>query len=252
MTDICKKLDAQIPEDAVETREQAGRKLSYLSGAYVIRRLNEVLGQGNWAYTSEVNLVHTGQIESRSGTTNSVHYIARVRLVVTVDEKSTEFTDYGYGDGTDKNNPGKAHELAVKESITDGLKRCAKNLGISMGLGLYFKDGQYVGQEETVSTPVPKQSANNTNAAVRKENTKETPKTVSSASNTGGERKTNPVAKASIKSAFAVLEAQKKTTAKDFREKFLSNKKVDELTDDQAQQAWMKITTEYKELTTKA
>jgi recombination DNA repair RAD52 pathway protein len=56
----------------------------------------------------------------------------------------TEFIDYGYGDGSDKFKIGKAHELAVKEAVTDGIKRCAKNLGMSMGLALYDKTQENV------------------------------------------------------------------------------------------------------------
>jgi recombination DNA repair RAD52 pathway protein len=54
------------------------------------------------------------------------------------------YGDVGYGDGSDKTNPGKAHELAAKEAVTDALKRCAKNLGMSMGLALYDKTQENV------------------------------------------------------------------------------------------------------------
>lgn len=143
--EIVKELDAKIPRDAISERDGGGgRKLSYLEGHYVIDRLNKVLGPGNWAYTSEANVAHQGTISGKSGETYSVHYITKVRLVVTIGDKPTEFSDYGYGDGSDRNNPGKAHELAVKESVTDGLKRCAKNLGMSMGLALYDKSQENV------------------------------------------------------------------------------------------------------------
>lgn len=151
--ELVKDLDAKIPREAISTREAGnGRRLDYLSGYYVIDRLNKVLGPGNWAYEADSHLVHQGIVPSRSGDTHSVHYLSKVRLVVTIGGKPTEFRDYGYGDGTDKTNPGKAHELAVKESVTDGLKRCAKNLGMSFGLALYSKDQENVDEGQQNGT----------------------------------------------------------------------------------------------------
>jgi recombination DNA repair RAD52 pathway protein len=242
--DIRKTLDANIPEDAVETRDGGGRKLSYLSGAYVIKRMNEVFGQGNWEYQIDsLTKVFEGEVEQRSGKVFATSYIAEVRLRAYLSGRgnegkwfeATEFMDVGYGDGTDRTNPGKAHELAVKEAVTDGIKRAAKNLGISMGLGLYFKDGQYVGAEEEVAQPVGNESRSEKKNSVPLEQPTQA--------------KTNPVAKSSIKSAFAVLKSQGKSTPEEFKAKYLENKKVDDLNDDQAQLAWKKITTDFKELT---
>lgn len=161
--EIRKKLDEKIPRDVISLRDGGGsKKLSYLEGWYVISRLNEVFGQGNWANdVIEMRLVYEG--EGQRGFT--CHYIAKIRLVVDFgDGLKTEFTDYGYGDGSDKMGPGKAHELAVKEAVTDGLKRCAKNLGMSMGLALYDKSQENVDdgdQEENRGsrnpTPSPRQ-----------------------------------------------------------------------------------------------
>lgn len=132
-----KKLDEKIPRDVVKEREGGGnRTFSYLEGHYVIARMNEIFGQGNWAYVAEeAKCVHTGEVNGKF----VAHYIARVRLEVPA-LRHALFVDYGYGDGSDKSNPGKAHELAVKEAVTDGLKRAAKNLGMSMGLALYDKE----------------------------------------------------------------------------------------------------------------
>src|ERR1700749_4124519 len=100
-TDLQKQLDENIPENVISTRQAGnGRTLDYLETWYVIDRLNQVLGQGNWAYSSEVNCVRDGTLKTSSGETNSVHYIARVRLVAQLGEQSTEFTDYGDGEGT--------------------------------------------------------------------------------------------------------------------------------------------------------
>lgn len=152
---VVQELDAKIPRECISSREGAkGTKLSYLAGWYVIDRLNKVLGIGNWAYSSEANVVHSGVVKNYKGEESfAVHYLAKVRLVVELPGGvKTEFVDYGYGDGTDRSNAGKAHELAVKEAVTDGIKRCAKNLGMSLGLALYSKEGDNI--EE--SAPAPK------------------------------------------------------------------------------------------------
>lgn len=145
------ELDAKIPRQAISTRDAGrGRTLDYLSGYYVIKRMNEVFGQGNWSYSADVQKLHEGTVKDRyDADVHSVHYMARVTLDVKIGEQHvTFFTDYGYGDGTDKVNPGKAHELAIKEAVTDGVKRCAKNLGMSLGLALYDKEQEFVDETE--------------------------------------------------------------------------------------------------------
>lgn len=148
---ILSQLDEKIPRSAIAKREAGGGvKLDYVQGWWVIDRLNKVIGHGNWAYSSKLTLVHQGKITDRYGKdVFTCHYLAEVRLAITMGQVQTEFTDVGYGDGSDKMNPGKAHELAAKEAVTDGLKRCAKNLGMSFGLALYDKTQEFVSEEES-------------------------------------------------------------------------------------------------------
>lgn len=150
-------LNEAIPRDVVREREGGGRsKLSYLEGHYVIDRLNKVFGPLGWASDANITLVHEGKVNDKY----VAHYVAKVRIVAEVDGLRTEHNDYGYGDGMDRSNPGKAHELAVKEAVTDGIKRCAKNFGMSMGLALYDKDQTNVDDgpapEQPRSRPAPK------------------------------------------------------------------------------------------------
>ena len=144
-------LDAKIPRDVIKQREGGGKfKLDYLEGWYVIARLNEVFGQGNWEYASQVEKLYEGVVQGKFGDSYYTSYSAQVTLSVMVDPEfgtKATFTDYGFGDGSDKNNPGKAHELAIKEAVTDGIKRCAKNLGMSFGLALYDKSREFVEDE---------------------------------------------------------------------------------------------------------
>jgi DNA repair and recombination protein RAD52 len=172
---IVQELDSKIPRDVISTREGGGgRKLSYLEGHYVIDRLNKVIGIGNWAYTSDVIKVFEGEQNGKFSTS----YIGKVRLVCTLPGGvQTEFTDVGYGDGTDPRSPGKAHELAVKEAVTDALKRCAKNLGMSMGLALYSKEQENVDDESTQAVaqpPVAYEKKENGNAGAKEKTARST------------------------------------------------------------------------------
>lgn len=154
--DLVKELDSKIPADAVSKRDGGrGMKLSYLEGWYVRDRLNKTLGQGNWSYTSNVAPVLNDIVPSERGDRARVAYVSNVSLSVQLPNGSgATFSDVGYGDGLDS-NPGKAHELAVKEAVTDGLKRCAINLGMSMGLALYDKTQENV-EDAVDAEPTPK------------------------------------------------------------------------------------------------
>ena len=158
------KLDEKIPASCVSVRDGGkGAKLSYLKGHYVIDRLNQVFGSLGWA-TDLVSLdkLHEGAIKNRYD--QDVHYVsykAIVRLVVETaladgSVLKTAHTDVGFGDGQDGANPGKSHELAMKEAVTDAMKRCAKNLGQSMGLALYDKDQPNV-EDDTDAAPKPQE-----------------------------------------------------------------------------------------------
>lgn len=170
---INQELNAKIPREAVLEREGSnGRSFSYLAGHYVIDRLNSIFGPLFWASsTIENKCVHSGAVESYGKTTHTAHYIARVRLVVQVGGVATEHCGTGYGDGSDKINVGKAHELAAKEAETDALKRAAKNLGMSLGLALYDKDQENVEDEPQQKEEPKKSAAPNTANKASKGNT---------------------------------------------------------------------------------
>lgn len=251
MSDVKQRLDENIPKEVIKTRVGGGnRELSYLETWYVIDRLNQVLGQGNWAYSSEVNCVHNGTVKTQYGEAYSVHYIARVRLVVNVDERDTEFTDYGYGDGTDKSNPGKAHELAVKEAVSDGLKRCAKNLGRSMGLALYDKSQEFVGtRKENSGAKTGNKVSDTTNPSDGSTKISKIDGTkTSSKKTTSGSTTSSSSTKDVIGAAYETLKAQGKITAEDFKKRFLNNTPLSQLTPAGAETVLIALRVEYKEL----
>lgn len=155
---IEKELDQKIPRDVVSLRDGGGgRKLSYLEGHYVIDRLNKVFGHLNW--TKEITDVR--QVVNTTPKGEFPAYLVKVTLVVKVitnheHDLYTTVIKEGYGYGSDKSGLN-AHELAIKEAVTDALKVAAKDLGMSMGLALYDKTQENVEdaeQETKVVAPV--------------------------------------------------------------------------------------------------
>lgn len=151
------ELSAKIPRDVVELREGAnGKQLSYLAGHYVIDRLNMVFGPLNWAkeitdIKEVVNTVTKQDYKTKQAVThNFPAYLVKVRLTVFVEGRATVKEGYGYG--ADKSGLN-AHELAIKEAVTDALKVAAKDLGMSMGLALYDKTQENVQDEPAVTVP---------------------------------------------------------------------------------------------------
>lgn len=238
------ELDAKIPRDVIKTRDGGnGVQLDYLSSYYVIKRLNEVLGQGNWSYTiNALQLVHAGPFEKTNWRTKekeqhfSAHYLAKILLAVRLsDGTAVTFEDVGYGDGTDKAMLGKCHELASKEAVTDGIKRCAKNLGMSFGLALYDKEQENVSEEtETTTGPTGKMA-----------------QSAKEASNDKAPTVTEENAKKLIKQSFEVLNAQKKTNKEKFVEQYLKPHgvaKTDALTSTQVNAVMSQLRTAHPEL----
>ena len=265
-TELQGKLDQNIPASAVEKRSGGGGKeLSYLTGAYVINRLNEVLGQGNWGYTlKSLTKTFEGKIIQgfKKEEVVTVSYIAQLVFEANIEGKRAFFEEIGYGDGTDKTNPGKAHELATKEAVTDALKRAAKNLGISFGLGLYFKSEEYVDEtplEVTSGTdaktePKTLPVATKAEAGIRvgssavAKNTASQPASETKPSESKTPLTDTKAAREKIKLAFKVLNAQKKITKDEFVTKYLAGGKADTISDEQVIKAVTELKQNFKEL----
>lgn len=143
-------LDEKIPRDVVSLRDGGGgRKLSYLEGWYVIDRLNKIFGHTNWSkevldVRQVVNTTQKGEFPA---------YIVKVRLTI-VNQNNIVIYKEAYGYGADK-SPQNAHELAIKEAVTDALKVAAKDFGMSLGLALYDKTQENVDDGEKVTESKP-------------------------------------------------------------------------------------------------
>jgi DNA recombination protein Rad52 len=128
------KLD---PKHVVTPSGQYGPKGDYLEGWHVINEANRIFGFDGWSYTHSLQKVHEGTNEKKNV---EIAYICKCTL--TVGDVTRE--DIGYGSGFAK-MAGDAHEGAVKEAVTDALKRCLRTFGNPFGLALYDKSRCNVG-----------------------------------------------------------------------------------------------------------
>ena len=153
ITELQKKLD----QSHVKPPQQYGPKGDYLEGWHVIAEANRVFGFDGWSYeTVDTKCVSEAprKIGKQQKDGWGVTYTSRVR--VTIGEVIRE--DFGAGHGYDVDQ-GLAHESAVKEAVTDALKRALRTFGNVFGLALYDKTRANVeqsGDPETKITDRPK------------------------------------------------------------------------------------------------
>jgi len=127
-------LKAPLDSARVAKREQSGRSLDYLKGYDVINFSNQVFGFDGWNYAiSHLEKVHQG--ENSKGNTE-VAYIATVKVNIIAGDTTILREDVGYGSGISR-NVGDAYEGAVKEAVTDALKRALRSFGSGFGNALY-------------------------------------------------------------------------------------------------------------------
>lgn len=141
-----------LDKTAVKSREQSGRKLSYIEGWHVIAEANRIFGFDAWtSETVDIRLVAEGPRKigkppnQRDG--HGVSYVARVR--VAVGDVVREGVGAGHGIDADL---GLAHESAIKEAETDARKRALMTFGNPFGLALYDKAQANVGTPEAEPT----------------------------------------------------------------------------------------------------
>ncbi|KQP53068.1 RAD52 family DNA repair protein [Methylobacterium sp. Leaf106] len=136
-------LSAGLDRSKVRSREQAGRKLSYVEGWWAIAEANRIFGFSEWS-SETVDIRCVAEAPRKIGKTNprdghAVSYIARVRVVVQADGSPVVREGVGSGHGIDV-DLGLAHESAIKEAETDARKRALMTFGNPFGLALYDKE----------------------------------------------------------------------------------------------------------------
>lgn len=139
------ELNECIPRSVVSQRDGGGgRSLSYLEGWYVIDRLNKIFGPLSWSK----EIVEIKEVVNKTNRGEFPAYLAKVRLTLFNSNYQGTVIKEAYGYGADKNGLN-AHELAIKEAVTDALKVAAKDLGMSLGLALYDKSQENVTDDTT-------------------------------------------------------------------------------------------------------
>ena len=133
-------LAAPLDRAHVKTREQAGRKLSYIEGWQAVAEANRIFGFDGWTReTIDIRMV--AERERKIGRAPNqrdgwaVSYTAKVRIIA----HGVAREGIGAGHGIDA-DLGLAHESAIKEAETDGMKRALMTFGNPFGLALYDKE----------------------------------------------------------------------------------------------------------------
>lgn len=134
------ELRAPLSRDAVKSREQAGRKLSYVEAYHVENEANRIFGFDAWDRETEMTPIS----EAFVGDKHRVYYRAKVKITVRTPGGGIVVREgCGYGSGIDK-DLGQAHESALKEAESDAEKRALKTFGNPFGQALYDKEQSQV------------------------------------------------------------------------------------------------------------
>jgi DNA recombination protein Rad52 len=140
--DQIKALKGKLKAAHVRTREEDGKELSYIEGWFTIEEANRIFGFDGW---SRETLDTVCVWQGRSGGRRVCYYTAKVRVSLHTQERTITREGSGFGGGSG-NNPGEAHEMALKEAETDAMKRALVTFGNRFGLALYDPEQKGVSQ----------------------------------------------------------------------------------------------------------
>jgi hypothetical protein len=114
---LADRLAAHFPPEQVLQRpgRGGGPALDYIEDETVMDRLDEALGVGNWSLLVTPISVADG--------------IVQVRLGAKIEVEWVWYEDFGYANNVNGD--------ALKEAVTDGIRRCGRYLGV--GRYLYHK-----------------------------------------------------------------------------------------------------------------
>jgi len=137
--DLSKKLEPAH----VHPPKPYGPKGDYIEGWHAIAEANRIFGFGAWSYElRDCKCVSDRQREIGQAKKSGFGVTYTARVVVQVGGVTRE--DVGAGHGYDV-DCGLAHESAIKEAVTDALKRALRSFGNPFGLALYDKSRDNVG-----------------------------------------------------------------------------------------------------------
>lgn len=137
------ELERKLDPKHVRPAKQFGPKGDYIEGWHAMAEANRIFGHGEWSYTVQ-KCDPVMQQERKVGKAQKdgwgVTYVATVQVIV----GGVIREDVGAGHGYDA-DLGLAHESAIKEAVTDALKRALRGFGNPFGLALYDKTREHVG-----------------------------------------------------------------------------------------------------------
>ena len=139
------ELTRKLDPANVKPAKQFGPKGDYIEGWLAMAEANRIFGFDGWHYQiPECTCVFQGprEIGQAKKPGFGVTYTAKV----TVDVGGVIREDFGAGHGYDV-DCGLAHESAIKEAVTDALKRALRSFGNPFGLALYDKSRENVGHD---------------------------------------------------------------------------------------------------------
>ena len=127
------KCNKAVPKEHIKTIGSGSFKKVYVSGHYVKHMLNEVFGVGMWSYTYTLNNIKiydkVFDKEVKKG------YLAHVELTIK-DKDNNELILKDIGTGELSSTRFNEEDKAIKGAVSDGLKRCAVNIGEAFGLNI--------------------------------------------------------------------------------------------------------------------
>lgn len=178
-----KHLQAKLDPSHIKPPSQYGPKGDYLEGWFVIAEANRIFGFDGWSY-EVVDSRPVSEAPRKIGKQQrdgwGVTYTAKVRVVV----NGIVREDCGAGHGYDV-DAGLAHESAVKEAVTDALKRALRTFGNPFGLALYDKTRANVGPAESEPTKTETRTTDQRTFTGRRESEQQQPKASSAAQKRG-------------------------------------------------------------------
>lgn len=137
------ELQRKLDPANVKPAKSFGPKGDYIEGWHAMAEANRIFGFDGWSYAiTECTCVYQAprEIGQEKKPGFGVTYTAKVQVTVL----GVVREDFGAGHGYDV-DCGLAHESAIKEAVTDALKRALRSFGNPFGLALYDKSRENVG-----------------------------------------------------------------------------------------------------------
>lgn len=116
-----------------------GKGFSHLEAYEVRAHLSRIFGIGGWSQEVVEQAVVFESSTDADKPRWTVCYRSLVRLTIPGDYDGVVYTEGATGDATNMPSRADAHDMALKTSQSQALKRCAMNLGDQFGLSLYNK-----------------------------------------------------------------------------------------------------------------